>query len=132
MLNNRSFSRNFPYVLLVLGLVAVSLIVMILVKPIQMANLITGFDEVHSGIDVSRGQQAETARWQAMADAYNKQRAREAEIARWQGMTRVYSMQQSGLSRSQLADAARWTAMAIRYDMAPENISPGLQFFLGR
>jgi hypothetical protein len=132
MLNNRSFSRNFPYVALVLGLVAVSIVMVALAQPVQLSGKVTASDQSHSGVVISRAQQAETARWQAMADAYNKQRAREVEIARWQGMARVYNMRQSGLSRSQLADAARWTAMAIRYELAPENISPSIQYFLGR
>lgn len=150
MIHNQSFAHSIPYIVLVLALLAVSVLVVNLAQPLDVPARYASSNDTRPALspgeqanaarwqaradayNLQRSRQAEIARWQSGADAYNRQRAREAEIARWQGGAIAYYMQQSGLSRGQLADAARWSAMAIRYGLASELISPQLQFLLGK
>jgi hypothetical protein len=70
---------------------------------------------------MQRSHDAETARWQAMAEYYlnaaKAERSRIAEKARWQAMTTYYQSieEAQNLERGRDADAARWSAIAEYY-----------------
>jgi hypothetical protein len=100
--------------LIVLGVLSLLLIAMVISFPVS--NALTSAE---------RGRTADTARWTAMGEYYEKleesqlQRSRAADTARWDAMGEYY-LNQSRRERSRGADAARWTAMVERYQNVEE------------
>ncbi len=60
-------------------------------------------------------QAAEAARWNAMAEVYNRARAADAGAARWQAMGASHLAEAGTLTRAQRAETDRLTAMAEAY-----------------
>ena len=100
--------------LIVLGVLSLLLVAMVISFPLS-----------NTPTSAERGRAADTARWTAMGEYYEKleesqlQRSRTADTARWEAMG-VYYLNQSRQERSRVADAARWTAMAERYQSVEE------------
>jgi hypothetical protein len=98
--------------LIVLGVLSLLLIAMVISFPVS--NALTSAE---------RGRTADTARWTAMGEYYEKleesqlQRSRAADAARWTAMVERYQNVEEvqNLPRGRVADAARWTAMADYY-----------------
>jgi hypothetical protein len=112
------FTNRFFTVLAILVLVAV---LVLTVQEAIATSAVTSNEHVADSMERSR--EADTARWQAMADYYQKgnvqpmDRSRAADAARWEAMAEYYQMQAEApnLQRGRAADAARWTAMAEYY-----------------
>jgi hypothetical protein len=148
---------NLSYIFLALAVLAVSMALVSLIRPMELPVPYASSNEVSVVPVPNRGQLADTARWQGLADAYKRQRALQADTARWQGMAEEYlttpaaaaltKAQQTdaarwkalannyfihngGLSGKRLAEAVRWTAMAFHYGVEPVKISPQLKFLL--
>ena len=121
MIRNPSSTRPMPYIVLAIALLALVMLVANLAKvPVGVISnsdsnkipLAPALSQAKQGSEV-RGEpiseNAESARVIVLS------RAQQADAARWQGMAIAYQMEQTGLSRPQLADAARWTAMSRQF-----------------
>ena len=100
------FKNRFLIVLAVLSLLLVAMMI--------------SFPLSNTPTSAERGRAADTTRWAAMGEYYEKleesqlQRSRAADTARWEAMGEYY-LNQSRRERGRAADAARWTAMADYY-----------------
>jgi hypothetical protein len=95
-------THNLSYIFLALAVLAVSMVLVSLIQPMELPVPYASSNKVSLVPVLNRGQLADTARWQELADAYNQQRALQADTDRWQGLADFYA------SRT---DADRWKAL---------------------
>jgi hypothetical protein len=111
MNRNNLLTQNLPQIFLALAVLAVSLLVLTLIRPITLPVSYASDQQVSQVLSLNRAQQADAARWQAQAAGYNSLRAQQAYTARLQGQAEFYN-----LYRSREADAQRWQAMAQAFN----------------
>jgi hypothetical protein len=103
-------THNLSYIFLALAVLAVSMVLVSLIQPMELPVPYASSNKVSLVPVLNRGQQADAARWQGLADAYNHQRALQADAARWQGLADAYNHQ-----RALQADTNRWQGLADAY-----------------
>jgi hypothetical protein len=107
-------THNLSYIFLALAVLAVSMVLVSLIQPMELPVPYASPNKVSLLPVPNRGQIADTARWQGLADAYNQQRAMQADTARWQGLADAYKRR-----RALQADTARWQGLAEEYLTTP-------------
>jgi hypothetical protein len=122
MLRNPLAYKALPYILLLLALAAVLVLIGNVILPFMPAlewnraselplapasQALPAMDEV---------QQADAARFAAMANYYQTLRIRQVDAARWNAQAAYFANQ--GLTRAQITEAARLNAAALHYQNA--------------
>jgi hypothetical protein len=152
-------THNLSYIFLALAVLAVSMVLVSLIQAVDLPVSYASSNKVSLLTVLNRGQQADTARWQDLANTYDHQlalqadpnqwqslaeetlktpaaaaltKAQQADAARWKALAINYFLHNGGLSGNQLAEALRWTAIAFHYGVEPVKISPQLKFLLGK
>jgi hypothetical protein len=111
MNRNNVITKNLPHVFLALATLAVFLLILNIIRPITLPVSYASDQQVSQVQGLNRASQADADRWQAQADAYNRQRAQNTYAARLQGQADFYNLQ-----RSRRADTERWNAMAEAFN----------------
>jgi hypothetical protein len=135
MIRNHSINRDIPYIILAAALLALSVLVVNVIFPANAPVEFAPGNEIQPAPAISKAQQAEIARWNAMADKMKGEQ--QADIRQWNAIANriignrigasswespdaLYRQSMIGelsnhLTRVQKAEAARWNAMADHY-----------------
>jgi hypothetical protein len=120
-------THNLSYIFLALAVLAVSMVLVSLIQPMELPVPYASSNKVSLVPVLNRGQLADTARWQGLADAYNHQRALQADAARWQGLADAYYHQralQADTGQSSLARLGRCLQTAEETENLPSPARP--------